>query len=77
MADISNSKMVLAKNFLFWKLYVILWNNSRKILKNIEKIPTGPESVKNSIKTQKYSNKLFYWLKNAGKFPKKLPEIPH
>ena len=43
----------------------------------MEKIPTGPESVKNSIKTQKYSNKLFYWLKNAGKFPKKLPEIPH
>ena len=43
----------------------------------MEKIPTGPESVKNSIKTQKYSNKLFYWLKNARNFPKKLPEIPH
>jgi hypothetical protein len=47
---------------------------SQKILK---KFPWVQKASKISIKTQEYSNKSFYWLENAGNFPKKSPKIPH
>ena len=47
--------------------------NARKIPKNTEKIPTDLESAQIANKSQKYSNKLFFWLEKSGKNLKKLP----
>ena len=50
--------------------------NARKIPKSTEKIPTDLESAQIANKSQKYSNKLFFWLEKSGKKPKKLQKIP-
>ena len=39
--------------------------NARKIPKNTEKIPTDLESAQIANKSQKYSNKLFFWLEKS------------
>ena len=50
--------------------------NARKIPKNTEKIPTDLKSAQIANKSQKYSNKLFFWLENFRKNLKKLLKIP-
>ena len=49
--------------------------NARKIPKNTEKIPTDLESAQIANKSQKYSNKLFFWLEKSGKNLKKSEKI--
>ena len=82
MADISNSKMILAKNSFFGKNYqkrklpkkeIICqekWKNAKKILKNIEKIPTGLESAENAQNPTNTQINYFTGWKSPEKFRK-------
>ena len=45
----------------------------KKILKKYPQVQKVPKIAN---KSQKYSNKLFFWLEKSGKIPKKLPKIP-
>ena len=52
MADISNSKVILAKITKRGNYMLQNWKYARKILKNTEKIPAGLKSAQNAKKPQ-------------------------
>ena len=67
--------MLLAKITKRGNYMLKILGNARKILKNTEKIPVDLESTQIANKSQKYSNKLFFWPEKSRINLKKLPKV--